>query len=263
MVKANKLPEEGELVVGTVKEVKGFGAFVTLDEYPGKEGFIHIAEVASGWVKYVRDHVRENQKVVCKVTAVDPAKGHVDLSLKRVNEHQRRDKINEWKNEQKADKLLELLGEKVGKKPEQLLEEFGYRLMEAYGGLYAAFEAAAVAEDALADDGFQGPWVAAFTELARSNIAIPFVTVKGFVDLTSYAPDGVEKVKKALAKAAETEYEDIEVGIQYVGAPRYRIKVKAPDYKAAEEELKNAAERAIAAIKKSGGEGNFLRGAEP
>nr|NIP36032.1 S1 RNA-binding domain-containing protein [Thermoplasmata archaeon]NIS13138.1 S1 RNA-binding domain-containing protein [Thermoplasmata archaeon]NIS21032.1 S1 RNA-binding domain-containing protein [Thermoplasmata archaeon]NIT78497.1 S1 RNA-binding domain-containing protein [Thermoplasmata archaeon]NIW83598.1 S1 RNA-binding domain-containing protein [Thermoplasmata archaeon] len=60
-------PEEGELVVGTVVKVENFGAFVSLEEYPGKEGFIHVAEVAPGWVKYIRDYVRENQKIVTKV----------------------------------------------------------------------------------------------------------------------------------------------------------------------------------------------------
>ena len=111
MVKRNPFPDEGELVVATVKDVKGFGAFCTLDEYPGKEGFIHIAEVAAGWVKYVRDHVRENQKIVAKVISVDQNRGHVDLSLKRVNDHQRRETISAWKNEQKAEKLLGILGE--------------------------------------------------------------------------------------------------------------------------------------------------------
>src|SRR5207249_3402763 len=82
---------------------KNFGAFVTLDEYENKEGFIHIAEVSSGWIKYIRDYVREGQKVVCKVLKVDTEKGHIDLSLKAVNEHQRREKIQEWKNEQKAE----------------------------------------------------------------------------------------------------------------------------------------------------------------
>lgn len=71
-------PEEGELVVGTVVKVQNFGAFVTLDEYPGREGFIHIAEIATGWVKRIRNHIKEKQKVVCKVMHVDTEK---DLSL--------------------------------------------------------------------------------------------------------------------------------------------------------------------------------------
>jgi len=110
MLKKN-FPEEGELIVGTVIKVQGFGAFVSLDEYPHKEGFIHISEIATGWVKRIRNYVREKQKVVCKVLRVEASKNHIDLSLKRVNEHQRRDKIQEWKNNQKATKenLVKLL----------------------------------------------------------------------------------------------------------------------------------------------------------
>jgi len=105
-MRLSELPDIGELVMGTVEKVKDFGVTVTLDEYPSVGGFIHITEVASGWVKYVRDYVREGQKVVCKVIRVESGKGVVDLSLKRVNEHQRREKIQEWKNETKAEKLL-------------------------------------------------------------------------------------------------------------------------------------------------------------
>lgn len=262
MVKSNPFPEEGELVVGTVKEVKGFGAFVNLDEYPGKEGFIHIAEVAAGWVKYVRDHVRENQKIVAKVLSVDTNRGHVDLSLKRVNEHQRRETISAWKNEQKAEKLLEILGERISKKPEDLLKEFGIKLVDTYGSLYAAFEVAAVEEETLESDGFTGEWVAPFVALAQENIQVPFVYVKGFVDLQSFNPDGVKDLKEALNAAAESEYEDVDIQVQYTGAPRYRIKVKAPDYKVAEEELRGAAERAVKIIVKKGGTGIFVRGEE-
>ena len=140
MVRLGDFPEEGELVLGTVRDVKGFGAFITLDEYPGKEGFIHIAEVATGWVKYIRDFVREGQKVVCKVLKVDYKKGHVDLSLKQVNDHQRREKIRDWKNEKKAEKLFEIVGQKVGKSIDESYEEFGYDLIDTFGSLYNALE---------------------------------------------------------------------------------------------------------------------------
>jgi translation initiation factor 2 subunit 1 len=264
MVKRNPFPEEGELVVATVKDVKGFGAFCNLDEYPGKEGFIHIAEVAAGWVKYVRDHVRENQKIVAKVLSVDTNRGHVDLSLKRVNDHQRRETIASWKNEQKAEKLLEILGEKMGgKKPDELLAEFGYKLVETYGSLYAAFEAGSVDENSLTEEGYTGDWIAPFVALSKENIAVPFVHIKGYVELQSFSPDGVAEIREALEAAEETEYEDVTVEVQYVGAPRYRIKVRAPEYKAAEEELKSAAERAMKIITKAGGIGTFVgRGEE-
>ena len=262
MVKRNEYPEDGELVVGTVTEAKGYGAFVKLEEYPGKAGFIHIAELATGWVKYVRDHVRENQKVVCKVTNVDRSKGHVDLSLKRVNEHQRREKISEWKNEQKAEKLFEMLAKELGRDLQQFYEEVGFRLQEQYGSLYAAFEQAALDAEQLKQDGFEGTWLQRFIEIGAANVSIPFVTIKGELEVTSSSSEGFEDVREALAEAEKSEYEDVEVTVQYLGAPRYLLKVKAPDYKIAEEQLRKAVERATKAISKKGGKGEFHREGE-
>ena len=122
--RTSEFPEESELVVCTVQSVKNFGAFVSLDEYDNKEGFIHIRDVATGWVKYIRDYVREGQKIVCKVLGVDSSKGHIDLSLKSVNEHQKREKIQQWKNENKADKLLEIVAERLGKTKDFCYETF-------------------------------------------------------------------------------------------------------------------------------------------
>jgi len=246
MLKADDYPEEGELIIGTVQTVKNYGAFVVLDEYENKEGFIHITEVATGWIKYIRDYIRERQKVVCKVLRVDKSKGHVDLSLKQVNEHQRREKIQDWKNEQKAKKLLEITAEKLGKSMDSCYEEFAQDLVEKYGGLYRAFEECAINPKVLEEDGFKGEWVEGVISVAVDNIAPPFVKVSGIV-----------QIKNALLEAERSDKSDLIV--QYVGAPKYRIKVNAPDYKTAEEELKKAGERAITYIKEHNGDGRFYR----
>lgn len=258
-MKRKEYPEPGSLVVCTINETKDFGAFGELDEYPGKEGFIHVSEVASGWVKHIRDHVREGQKAVCKVLKVDEDRGHVDLSFKRVNEHQKREKIAQWKNEQKAENLMELLADDLDRELEGLYEEFGFDLEETYGSLYSAFEAAAIDAEVLQEDGFEGEWFDAFVELAEENISIPFVTITGYLEVTSPASDGVRKVQDALAKAEETEFEDVDIEVQYVGAPRYRVRVTAPDYKIAEDELEKAADRAIEKIEATEGDGSFIR----
>ncbi len=247
-------PEVGELVIATVKTIKPYGAFVTLDEYDGKEGFIHIGEIATGWIKYIRDYIREGQKVVCKVMRVDPARGHIDLSLKRVNEHQKREKIQQWKNEKKAEKLFEIVAQRLGWDVNKCYEEFGYDLMEHYGSLYDAFEEAAINEDALEEDGFRGEWVKTFVEVAQENITPPYVKISGFLELTTSHPEGIEHIKKVLSKA-----EDENVQITYVGAPRYRIQVRAENYKDAEELLSKKVERIIKEFKKLGGEAEFHR----
>ena len=259
MVRGKEYPEEGELVVGTVRLVENFGAFVKLEEYPDKEGFLHIAEVSAGWVKRIRDHVREQQRVVCKVLTVDPSRGHVDLSLKRVNEHAKREKVQEWKNETKAEKLLEIVATNMKTTSDQLYQEFGAPLTEKYGNLYTAFEEAANDVTTLEEDGFKGKWLPVFAQVAKENITVPFVTVKGYLDMTCLRSDGIVHIREALADALKGEFEDVEINIQYVGAPFYRIKVKAPDFKIGEQELEKAAQRAIKAITKKGGKGVFTK----
>ncbi|MEM3852662.1 MAG: translation initiation factor IF-2 subunit alpha [Methanomassiliicoccales archaeon] len=258
MQQVQEYPEEGELVVCTVQSVKNFGAFVTLDEYGGKEGLIHIAEISTGWVKYIRDYVKEGQKIVCKVIEVDRNKGHVNLSLKQVNEHQRREKIQQWKNENKARKLLEIVASRKNNNPDEFQAEVGAPLIDHFGSLYAAFEAAASDKNALKRAGFSGSWVQDFISVAKDNIAPSQVKVTGVLEVTSPRAKGVEDVKNALQEGLVKE-EDVTVDIQYLGAPRYRVVVIAGDYKRAEEELKKSTERVVKAITKTGGMGKFSR----
>lgn len=248
-------PDEGDLVVGTVHKVLNYGAFARLEEYEGKEAFIHISEVSSGWVKNIRDYVRENQKIVARVLRVNPKKGHVDVSLKRIREDQRTRKMQQWKIEQKAEKLLEFSAKRLDKDMETAYEEVGYPLMEEFGDLYGAFELAAEeGVSALDESAITDEWAEAITEVAKKNISPPEVHITGYVDLKSYAPEGVEVIKKALSTIDEEE-----ISVQCVGAPRYRLMVKSSDYITAETMLKEAAEKAIALVEEEGGEGSFHR----
>ncbi len=256
MARLHEFPEPGDLVVCTVKNVRNFGGFVSLEEYDQKEGFIHITEIASGWVKRMSDFIREGQRVVCRVIEVNPSKGHIDLSLKKVNEHQKRETIQDWKNEQRAEKLLEIVGEKLGKDVAWCHETFANDLIGYFDSLYIAFEEAA-SNDKLDKKLFKGDWVKAFKEVAVDNVTPAMISIDGFLELTSNAPDGIEHIRKALLKAEESE--EVKIEIQYVGAPKYRIVVKANDYKTAEEEMKMAVDRASGLIEKSGGTAKFNR----
>lgn len=255
-------PDEGDNVVCSVKRVTDFGAFVELDEYGHKEGLIHISDVASGWVKYIRDHVREGQKIVCKVLYVDTAKHHIDLSLKDVNEHQRREKIQEWKNEQKAEKWIEYVAKTVKISIEDLLKLTDL-FYDKFGSVYAAFEKSRFEGTSILIKIGVGKEVAdAIAKVAHDNLKKPQVEISGYIDLTCYLPDGIEHIKKALGIANKVDNEEINVDISYVGAPRYRIHVTAPDYKKAEGVLKKAAQSAINLIEKAGGSGEFHRYSE-
>ncbi|NHN47409.1 translation initiation factor IF-2 subunit alpha [Halostella sp. JP-L12] len=253
-------PENGELVVGKIDEIEDFGVFVDLEEYEDKRGLIHISEVASGWIKNVRDHVREGQTVVCKVLDVDTESQQIDLSLKDVNDHQRSDKIQEWKNEQKADNWMELaFGEDIG---DETYGSIANELLAAHGSLYEGFEQAAIhGEEALEDTDLDDDERDAIVETARENVSVPYVKVTGYVDLECPDGDGVDAIKEAL-QAAEGNGEvpdEVDLDVTYVGAPEYRIRVQAPNYKTAEDQLEESARRAADRIAEFGGTGEFHR----
>ena len=247
-------PEIGDLVVCTVVNVVDFGAFVELDEYGRKEGLIHISEVASGWVKYIRDHVREGQKIVCKVLNVDPSRSHIDLSFKDVNEHQHQAKIQEWKSEQKAEKWLDFVIKTTGANKEDLQDQ----LIEKFDSLYYAFEEVAIRGAAVLE-GFDPAITEEIERVAKVNVKVPFVDITGYIDLTCPKSNGIEVIKRALKAAVKTDDTDIRYDVSYMGAPRYRIRTVAFDYKKAENALKKAATAAIDVVVKAEGSGKFYR----
>jgi translation initiation factor 2 subunit 1 len=247
-------PEIGDLVVCTVVNVVDFGAFVELDEYGRKEGLIHISEVASGWVKYIRDHVREGQKIVCKVLNVDPSRSHIDLSFKDVNEHQRQAKIQEWKAEQKAEKWLDFVINTTGATKEDLQDQ----LIEKFDSLYYAFEEVTIRGASILE-GFDPAVAEEIERVAKVNVKVPFVDITGYIDLTCPKSNGVEVIKRALKAAVKTDDTDIRYDVSYMGAPRYRIRTVALDYKKAENALKKAATAAIDVVVKAEGSGKFYR----
>ena len=131
-------------------------------------------------------------------------------------------------------------------------------MTETFGTLYGAFEACTIEEDVLAEEDFEGPWIEVFVGIARENIAPPTVDIVGQMEMMCPTPAGIERIKEALDAATRVEIEG-EVKIAYVGAPNYRITVKAPDYKTAEESMKSAVDATTDSIVKSGGTATFTR----
>ncbi|SMB29533.1 polyribonucleotide nucleotidyltransferase (Polynucleotide phosphorylase) (PNPase) [Sterolibacterium denitrificans] len=74
--------EVGRIYEGTVLRLLDFGAIVSL--LPGKDGLLHISQIANERVNAVADYLKEGQQVKVKVIETDD-KGRVRLSMKAVN----------------------------------------------------------------------------------------------------------------------------------------------------------------------------------
>jgi translation initiation factor 2 subunit 1 len=133
-------------------------------------------------------------------------------------------------------------------------------MVDKFGTLYSTFEHCAANENALEENDLSGDWTKVFYEVAKENVTPPFVQISGILELKCPAPDGVDWIKKAIMKG--TAQAETKVRVQYVGAPRYRVVISAPDYKVAEEDLRQVTDAMIEEIKSCGGEGAFHRDAK-
>ena len=78
--------EIGKLYSGTVARVVDFGAFVTI--LPGKDGLVHVSQIANKRVENVSDYLTEGEEVLVKVLDLDP-RGRIKLSIKEITEEEK------------------------------------------------------------------------------------------------------------------------------------------------------------------------------
>ncbi len=74
------MAEVGAIVEATVEKVMDYGAFVRLET--GETGMVHISEIDKNYVKDIREHVKENDRVTVKVIG-QKEDGKIDLSIKQ------------------------------------------------------------------------------------------------------------------------------------------------------------------------------------
>ena len=73
--------EVGAVYTGTVERIVDFGAFINI--LPGKDGLLHISQIANERVENVNDHLKEGDEVRVKVLDVDQ-RGRIKLSIKEL-----------------------------------------------------------------------------------------------------------------------------------------------------------------------------------
>ena len=253
MVNRKGLPEWGEFVLCRVTRITPYAAWCQLEEYPGIEGMIHVSEVAGKWVHDIRDFVKDGKQYVAKVVRVDYQKNFINLSIKRVNKQEERQKLNQYRRGQRGEKMLEQAAKEMGKNLEKAYEEVGFLLQEKFGELFSAFEESRESKDVLIKEGVSKQWADAISKVAGRSFKEKETVIKAEIELKSYAKDGLDKIKEILTNLEKKTGVDV----KYISAPKYRIEIKTIDPKNAEKNLKEGLEEAIKQIKQFEGEGSY------
>jgi len=228
-------PEEGELVVCKLTEVTQFAAWGELLEYKLK-GMIPISEAAGKWIFDVREVVKEGQVVVAKVMKVEKENNLVHLSLKRVSKADEKEKLNEFRKEERGEKLFEMACSKLNKSLEKGYEEVGFFLIKKFGSLFDAFQN--MDREKLEKIGIDENWINALLEIKEKSIREKVTDLKYEIEVRSYEPNGIEIIKEALKSLEEKTKGEI----KYISAPVYRLEVVTKDPKKDEKRIKNLLE---------------------
>jgi len=220
-------PDESEVVLCTVSKVQFHSVFVVLDEYDKLQAMLHISEVAPGRIRNIKDYVKEGKVIVCKVLKVDEKKGHVDVSLRRVSEAQRREKLDLLKQQQKADKIVDFVAKEAKLKPDKLHADIR-KATESYDTLYDAFNAVVAGELNIEDLGLGVKATKVLDETIRLRITPPEVEIKAKISFECHESNGVEIIKKVLSQAESFDAEHI--SFHYLGAGAFGLRINGSDW---------------------------------
>lgn len=248
------LPEPNEIVIGRVTRVLDYGAFLELIEYNNISGFVHIAQVSTGWVKNIRAYVKEGQIRAAQVLHIDHDRGQIELSLSKVSQGAQRAKIEQFNFLKRSQKMIEVYAKDINVPFDTVWEGVAVPLMNQYDTLQDAFEQVAInGESALGD--VSEKFRASFVAMVQKNVSIPQKMVRGIFTLESKKANGVEVVKNALLAGRKAVKGKVDM--YAVGSGKYDVKVSTHDFKESEKILRQISDVVLLTIKKDGGVGKF------
>jgi translation initiation factor 2 subunit 1 len=254
LYKREGFPEEGEIVLCTVTKINPNSVFVHLNDF-NKSGLIHISEIAPGRIRNIREYVAENKVIVCYVLSVNKERGHIDLSLRRVSESARRNKLAEIKQELIAEKIVELVAKQTKKDVKTVYSEISKPVFEKYPMLHYAFLDVSQDKISISDLNIPKEYQSSLDEQIRKRFRPEKVIVGGILKLQTFAPNGIGVIKNLLKEIEKIKNAEV----RYLGAGSYRVKIDTEDAKSDEKALDKKIEEVLASIRKQNGEGSFTK----
>jgi len=243
-------PEEGDYVVVTISDVDKNSAYASLEEYPGQKGLIHISEVSRSWVQDITKELSEGEKTVAQVVEKDD--GSISLSLKRVNDKQKKDAMARWNKEKKAEKFFDQLADKLDMEKDEVYEEIGFKMQEEFGTSFTGFEISVGKEEQL-EETFESAVVEAIQEVARENINLKQEKFEGKIKLEFDHGNGVERIKDCFTDIGDA------VEVKYVSAPDYSITSWGRNAELAKKRMDGAVESIRQKAEERDGKFNFSK----
>jgi len=210
--------EEGEIVLCTVDKIERTLVFVNIEG--NGQGSIILSEIAPGRIRNLRDYVVPKKKIVCKILRM--LNGNVDLSLRRVSQKEKKELLEENKQEKSYKSVLKSV---LKDKSEEIVNKITEK-EKLYGFLQEAKENPIILEKLVGKSNTEKILEIISKEKQKKAV------LKKEITLTTKEPNGIETIKTILK-------ENPEINITYISAGKYLLKVEDKDIKKADTRLKN------------------------
>ena len=213
--------ETGDLVLCTVERVEKTIVFVKiLIGNREIDGSITISEIAPGRIRNIRNYVVPKKKIVCKILRISSS-GNIELSLRRVTPKERKEVVEQYKQEKSYEKIIKSILEKNA---DEKISEIT-KNERLYDFMNEGKENPKNIEKVFGKN--DGKKILEILLAQKQKKAI----IKREIGLITYEPNGLELIKKVLGKIKEAE-------VGYISAGRYYIKTESEDMKNTGKKLK-------------------------
>ncbi|MFA5745248.1 MAG: S1 RNA-binding domain-containing protein [archaeon] len=226
-------PKIADTVICKVTKITDYGVFVSLLEYDGIEGFVHVSQVSSTWVKNIHNHAKQNQIRAGKVLHIDTYKNQIDISFNRVTAAEEKRKISDYRLFKRAQSLLSAVAKELDISDDVVWSDVAEPILEKETSLYTGFIN-------ILKNGIDyypeinKKYAVKLIDILTKSITIKDKKIIGHLEISNPTENGVEIIKKALKKVTDEHESAI---ITYVASGKYELSVTAKDYKTASKQF--------------------------
>jgi translation initiation factor 2 subunit 1 len=220
----NVYPDIESVVMVQVRNIADMGAYVSLLEYGSVEGMILLSELSRRRIRSIHKLIRVHRNEVVMVLRVDPDKGYIDLSKRRVSAEDIAACEDRYNKAKAVHGVLRHVAEKRHYFLQELYERIGWPLYKKYGHAYDAFKwAISNTNETDPFDDLDIP-----TDLKEEikmyivrRLAPQPTKLRSDIEVSCFAYAGMDAIREALFAGMAVADGDPKIHIQLIAPPIY------------------------------------------
>ncbi|VDL86357.1 unnamed protein product [Schistocephalus solidus] len=223
----NKFPAEDDVVVASVKSIYPMGSYVELPEYNNVDGMILHSELSRRRIRSINKLIQVGRNEIALVIRVDPEKGYIDLSKRRVPAEEIPKCQERYAKAKAVNQIVRHVAEKLNYTNEQL-EELCAKTVWFFdkkhvktGGSYDAFKRAVQNPAVLDECDIDKAARDLLLQDIRHRLMPQAVKLRADFEVSCFAYEGIEAVRRALRRGLEFSTEDLPIKINLIAPPLY------------------------------------------